>query len=62
MHWGGGCTGGGVHWGGWGGGGGGGGGCPQWDIVQKILKRDAGVGIGETLVVHLFWADDLVLF
>ena len=30
--------------------------------LDECLKKDAGVCIGETLVAHLLWADDLVLF
>ena len=30
--------------------------------LDEYLKKDAGVCIGETLVAHLLWADDLVLF
>ena len=30
--------------------------------LDEYLKKDAGVCIGETLVTHLLWADDLVLF
>ena len=30
--------------------------------LNEYLKKDAGVCIGETLVAHLLWADDLVLF
>ena len=30
--------------------------------LDEYLKKDAGVCFGETLVAHLLWADDLVLF
>ena len=30
--------------------------------LDEYLKKDAGVCIGETLVAHLLWAGDLVLF